>query len=65
MDTWLESARQKYGNREPFVSARTVAVHLGLSIHAVYKMAQRKQLPSHKIGKSRRFKISEVEAAMG
>lgn len=64
MKDQLVQAQQKYCNQEPYVSARAIAKHLGLNFYTVYKMAQRQQIPSHKFGKSRRFKISEVEAAI-
>ncbi|MBT0664213.1 helix-turn-helix domain-containing protein [Geobacter pelophilus] len=51
-------------NQEPYVSARVIAKYLGLNIHTVYKQAQRQQIPSHKFGKSRRFKLSEIEAVI-
>jgi excisionase family DNA binding protein len=55
---------QRFLNSEPYLSARAIAKHLELNLFTVYKMAQRNQIPSHKIGKSRRFKMSEVEAAI-
>lgn len=64
MDKIVEAVLQKYGNVEPYVNARTLSMHLGISIHAVYKMSQRGQLPCYHIGKSLRFKISEVEASI-
>ncbi len=55
---------ETFHNQEPSVSAQVIASHYDLNVHTVYKMAQRGQIPSHKIGKSRRFKLSEVEAAI-
>jgi excisionase family DNA binding protein len=49
---------------EPYVSAGLVAVILGLNPFTVYKMAQRGQIPSYKFGRSRRFRLSEVEKAI-
>jgi len=49
---------------EPFVSARVIAGKLGLNTFTVYKMAQRKQIPSYKFGNSRRFRLSEVEGTI-
>lgn len=33
MENILESVLQKYGKAEPFVNARTLSTHLGISIH--------------------------------
>lgn len=62
--TKLQEIIQSFNTHEPYVSVDTIAKHLAMNIHTVYKMAQRNQIPSHKLGKSRRFKMSEVEAAM-
>lgn len=49
---------------ERFVTAGEVAAFLGLPENSVYKLALTRRLPSYKMGKSRRFRLSEVEAAM-
>ena len=49
---------------EPYVTAGDVAAFLGLPENSVYKLALRRQLPSYKLGKSRRFRLSEVAAVM-
>ncbi len=65
MHELLDSIKREYCNREPFVSANVVAKHLGLNVWTVYKLAQRSKIKSHKFGKSRRFKLSEVETVPG
>jgi len=61
MGDYYDSITQKYCSGEPFVPAAVVAKHLNLNIWTVYKLAQRKKIPSHKYGKSLRFKLSEFE----
>lgn len=60
---FIEEAHKKYGQHEQYVSAKTVAEHLSLNIWTVYKLAQRGQIPSHKFGKARRFKLSEIDSS--
>lgn len=45
---------------EPYVTIREVAAHLGMSVSWVEKAVVR-GLPSHKLGRARRFRLSEVE----
>lgn len=52
------------GTTEPFVDAREVARFLGLAKVTVYELAKRGQIPSVKIGRFRRFRLSEIEAAV-
>jgi excisionase family DNA binding protein len=46
---------------EPFVDAETVAAHLGVVRMTVYRWIRDFDLPSHKLGRLRKFKISEVD----
>lgn len=47
---------------EPFVTDVEVAEHLGVTRMSVYRWGKDLGLPSHKLGRSRRFKLSEVDA---
>jgi excisionase family DNA binding protein len=49
---------------EPFFTAGMVAVLLQLNLFTVYKMAKRGLIPSHKFGRSVRFRLSEVDRAI-
>lgn len=61
MSNILETLENKYCKQEPFVSAKIVAKHLSINLFTVYKLAQRGKIKSHKFGKSRRFRLSEIE----
>jgi excisionase family DNA binding protein len=65
MGDHYEAIQKRYNACEAFVRSAVVAEHLSLNIWSVYKMAQRGTIPSHKFGKARRFKLSEVEMALG
>jgi excisionase family DNA binding protein len=64
MNDYFENLQKKYAGQESSVSVKVVAKHLSLSTSAIYKMAQRAVIPSFKVGKARRFKLSEVEASL-
>jgi|APDOM4702015248_1054824.scaffolds.fasta_scaffold1397170_2 excisionase family DNA binding protein len=64
MSNFMQSIANQFLDKEPYVSASAIAKHLGLNLFTVYKLAQRQQIPSHKVGGSRRFKLSEVEGAL-
>jgi len=64
MNDEIEKHARKYCAGELFIRPRDIAMHLSMNLWTVYKMAQRGQIPSYKIGKGRRFKLSEVEAAL-
>jgi excisionase family DNA binding protein len=51
-------------NREPYVTARDVAEHLGFSPGWVQDHFEAGKLPGYKIGGKLRFKMSEIEAHM-
>ncbi len=46
---------------ERWVSVSEIADHLGISKESVYRWAESKKMPAHKIGKKWKFKISEVD----
>ncbi len=48
-------------NEERWVSVEDVAVHLQVTKDSVYRWVDRKGLPSHKVGRLLRFKLSEVD----
>ena len=49
---------------EKFVTSSQLAEHLNVSIHTVRKWRKYKMIPYHKIGRSLRFRISEVLSAL-
>lgn len=49
---------------EPYITAKTAAEFLGMPENSVYKLALTRRISSYKIGKSRRFKLSELAALM-
>jgi len=51
-------------SEEPYLSARQLAKHLGMQPDTILKKCTRGQIPGHKLGYSRRFKLSEVLAAL-
>lgn len=62
-DVFLALAKQKM-SQEPYLSARHLAEHLDMKPDTVLKKCARGQIPGHKHGYSRRFKLSEVLAAL-
>lgn len=64
MDNDIEKHARQYCAGESFIRPRDIAKYLSMNLWTVYKMAQRGHIPSYKIGKGRRFKLSEVEAAL-
>ncbi len=46
---------------EPFVAIEEAARHLAVPVSWLYEQAARGKVPSRKIGKYRRFKLSELE----
>jgi excisionase family DNA binding protein len=47
---------------EPFVDIKTAADFLGVKVSFLYDLASRGKVPSAKVGKYRRFRLSELEA---
>lgn len=62
-DVFLALAKQKM-SQEPFLSAKHLAEHLDMKPDTILKKCARGQIPGHKQGYSRRFKLSEVLAAL-
>lgn len=46
---------------EPWVSVDDIARHLGVAKDTVYRWIETRQLPSHRIGRLWKFKVSEVD----
>ena len=62
----IESAKadqEKLRSRELYVSAKVVAKEYNVSTWTVYRLAKSGTIPSHKVGGSRRFLLSELAAA--
>jgi len=53
----------KFDHGESYVSVRVAATHFNTSVGTMYRLAESGKIPSYKIGGSRCFKISEMEAA--
>ena len=47
--------------REPWVSVREVASHLGIKRETVYVWIERKGMPARKIGRLWKLRLSEVD----
>lgn len=47
--------------REPWVSVRDVAAHLGVKRETVYVWIERKGMPARKIGRLWKLRLSEVD----
>ncbi|MBX3747812.1 MAG: excisionase family DNA-binding protein [Verrucomicrobiae bacterium] len=46
---------------EPWSSVEVVAKHLGVAKDSVYRWIETRSLPSHRIGRLWKFKLSEVD----
>lgn len=46
---------------ERWVTVDEVAIHLGVARDTIYRWQAKKGLPSHQMGRARRFKLSEVD----
>jgi excisionase family DNA binding protein len=46
---------------EPWVTAIEVAQHLGIVKDTVYRWRERKGLPAHRVGRLRKFQLTEVD----
>jgi excisionase family DNA binding protein len=51
-------------SRPPLVDVSVVATRFGLSPWTVLRLAKRHQIPSYRAGRSYRFDLDEVEAAL-
>lgn len=49
---------------EPYINAHQAAAYLSLPVNTIYKLALARQIPSYKLGKLRRFRLSEISAVM-
>lgn len=58
----MEMLNQDILSPERWVSVTEIADHLGISKESVYRWAESKKMPAHKIGKKWKFKISEVDS---
>lgn len=47
---------------ERWLSVDEIAEHLGVSKDTIYNWINKKNMPSHKIGKLWKFKVSQVDA---
>ncbi len=53
-DTYFEAERWR--------SVEEIAAYLGVSKESIYRWAERRKIPSHKVGKQWKFKTKEVDA---
>ena len=47
---------------EPWLSVEEIALHLGVSKETIYRWLDRKRIPSHRVGKLWKFKVTEVDS---
>lgn len=50
------------GSEERWVDIKEVAAHLDVTTESVYRWIERKNFPSHRVGRLLRFQLSEVDA---
>ncbi len=48
--------------QERWLSVHEIAAHLGVNRDTIYKWVDRKKMPGHKVGRLRKFLVSEVDA---
>ena len=48
--------------QERWLSVKEIAAHLGVNPDTIYKWITRKNMPTHKLGRLRKFLASEVDA---
>lgn len=61
----MRNSQQTMANedlQEPFTTANEVAYFFRVNIFHIYRLALANRIPSYKIGKLRRFKMSEIKA---
>lgn len=46
---------------ERWLSVEEIAKHLGVSKETIYRWVEKGKIPSHKVGRQWKFKISEVD----
>ncbi len=49
-------------NEERWLSVEEISGHLGISKETVYRWLEKNRIPSHRIGKLWKFRVSEVDA---
>ena len=59
---WLPASKRRVlMSTEPWVSVDDVAKHLSVAKDSIYRWIEQKGLPSHKVGRLWKFKLSEVD----
>ncbi len=48
--------------QERWLSVHEIAAHLGVNRDTIYKWIERKDMPGHKVGRLRKFLVSEVDS---
>lgn len=46
---------------ERWFSVEEISTHLGVSKETIYRWVDKKKIPSHKVGRQWKFKVSEVD----
>lgn len=46
---------------ERWLSVEEIAKHLGVSKETIYRWVEKGRIPSHKVGRQWKFKVSEVD----
>lgn len=46
---------------EPWVSADTIAEHLGVTKDSIYTWIAKKDMPAHRVGRLWKFKVTEID----
>lgn len=46
---------------ERWLSVEEIAKHLGVSKETIYRWVEKGKIPSHKVGRQWKFKVSEVD----
>ena len=46
---------------EPWVSVEDVARHLGVSKDTIYRWAEARKMPAHRVGRFCKFKLAEID----
>lgn len=61
IESYLEVSHLTKKSEERWLSLEEISFHLGVSKESVYRWLEKKAIPSHKLGKLWKFKISEVD----
>ena len=46
---------------ERWLSVEEIAKHLGVSKETIYRWVEKQKIPSHKVGRQWKFKITEID----